>query len=696
MRHWAAALLFLVVAAAASAATDDRWLDADAKVRRIVVCEPAATNLPGDDVGLVSFYTGGLAAPGAKDVRVFAASAEPQILPHRVIDQGPGDQVRIAFATPKGVRRYHVYYGNPKVAEPATQLDVRRGLLYEVRTGEAAGAETVATIERAFARGRPQGAAFVDNIFFGFNPFGPSEGFISCFTAYLAIDKPGTYRIATTSDDCSFVLIDDNLVVKWGGVHGPVGDARHNGPVDLSRGLHKLVYWHAQGGSGTVAEAAWQPPGADRFVVIPKEAFTPVAFARLAEIQVAGQGISPDFDAVRVGESWFQDFYPIHLEFRNLTSPATNPGVKYEWDFGDGQTSSLAGPSHVYLRHGEYRVRLAVTWGPQKAEVVNRVVVERNWWKQSMNVVEPLAEYARIVARYDYEKQDVESLSNAADLFAATRSAGERQRVLETLVFRKDGLAEARLLQRAGELAELYRAAGKFGEAVRAYRQAESKALTAASKASAAIAAARVLLDDLGQAAEAEREFRRALKDYGQAPPLVLRAANVGAGDAACVRGEAAAASAAYAAAEKIPLGGLAETNPTLRVSALARYVEEYIRTKDFEDAAEFIRTWYREFPAQRLTGQIPLFEARLNFARERYDKVLRAANELVGVNPQSAFAAELLFLAAEAALKLERTDDARRALAQIVDDYPEYHRRAEAAALLKKLGGPLGPAVKP
>jgi len=685
-------LIGVVVAAAAVAALggpSDRWLDAEATVRRIVTCEPTATGLPGDDVAVVTFYTGGLAARDGKDVRVFAASAEPRLVPHRVIMEGPGDRLRIAFATPPGVRRYHVYYGNPGAGAPAEVLDVRRGVLYEVRAGEASNAVRVDQIQRAFSRAAPQGAAFVDNIFFGFNPFGPSEGYLSHFVGYLNIKRPGEYRIATTSDDCSFVLIDDKPVIGWGGVHGAVADARHNAPVMLGRGLHKLDYWHAQGGGGTVAEAAWRLPGRDRFEVIPKEAFAPVAFAALEEIQIKGQRISPDFIATRAGESFHDDFYPVRVEFQNLSSPGKAPNMTCQWDFGDGQTSTEQSPSHVYLRHGTYKVRLTVTWGPQKASVTNSVVVERNWWKQSMNVIEPLRAYAKVAAAYDFAKLDAASLVHAVDLFNRAGRTADRRRALETLIFKASGVTERDMWEHAEQLAELCRRDRRHDDAVKVYRRAEAAMGSARGKAAAAIASGRVFLDDLNRAAEAEGEFRRALKDYASAPRGVLRDARIGVGDVACKRGDSDAAMKAYREAEKIPVGGLASKNPTLRVSSLARYVEEYIRTRDFDSAEEFIQTWYREFPSHRVRGQAPLMEARLEFARERYDKVMQVAGDLVSVNRDSAFAPEVLFLSAEAALQLDRRDDARRSLAQIVDDYPEFHRHNEAAELLKKLGGP-------
>lgn len=694
----------LAVAAAAMAcspavasAPDDRWLESDATVRRVVTCKPCDTGLPGDEVAVAMFFTGGLAAADGKDVRVYAADeSQPRLVPHRVLMVGPGDQLRVAFATVKGVERYHVYYGNAKAEPPAQTLAIRRGLLYEVRLGDASGSGSLKEITRAFDRAGPQGAAFVDNIFFGFNPFGPTEGYISHFTGYLKIEKPGEYLVATTSDDCSFVLIDDQEVVSWPGVHGAVGDARHNKPVTMSRGLHKVDYWHSQGGGDAVAELAWQPPGQGRFVVVPKEAFTPVAFAEPAGLLVKGRKINPDFTANRAGEAFYDGFYAVRLTFDNLSQPADARNVGYQWDFGDGQTSTEKAPNHVYLRHGTYKVRLVMTWGPQSAEVTNRVVVERNWWRQSANQVEPPGPYARQVAGYDLEKLDAESLGHAADLFRAARNVKEQVRTLGVLVFKTRNVPAQQMFDKAVELAELRREAGQYDEAVKAYDRAESLLAAPKQKAAILLAAGRVLLEDLNRPAEAEQRFRRVIKDLSGAGRMVVREAQIGLGDVACRRGDRQAAVAAFAEAEKVPLGGLAASNPTLRLSSLARYVDEYTRTKDFDTAEEFLQTWYREFPSHRFVGDVVVLEARLRFAQERYDRVLRLTNDLVGVNRDSPHAAEALLLAAEAAVKLDRKDEARRNLAQIVDDYPESPSRKAASELLEKLGGRLDGAKGP
>ena len=45
----------------------------------------------------------------------------------------------------------------------------------------------------------------------------------------------------------------------------------------------------------------------------------------------------------------------VHFENRSLA------GKQYHWDFGDGQTSTIAHPDHIYKKKGVYQVELSVT-----------------------------------------------------------------------------------------------------------------------------------------------------------------------------------------------------------------------------------------------------------------------------------------------------------------------------------------------
>ena len=58
-------------------------------------------------------------------------------------------------------------------------------------------------------------------------------------------------------------------------------------------------------------------------------------------------------------------------DFRNYSGPY----AEYSWDFGDGQTSTLASPSHIYDEIGEYQVTLTATKGGQSTTFSDKVTI---------------------------------------------------------------------------------------------------------------------------------------------------------------------------------------------------------------------------------------------------------------------------------------------------------------------------------
>ena len=50
--------------------------------------------------------------------------------------------------------------------------------------------------------------------------------------------------------------------------------------------------------------------------------------------------------------------YPLEVSFSELTSGGTNVITSYHWDFGDGHTSTVSNPLHVYNSPGDYTVTL--------------------------------------------------------------------------------------------------------------------------------------------------------------------------------------------------------------------------------------------------------------------------------------------------------------------------------------------------
>jgi PKD repeat protein len=81
--------------------------------------------------------------------------------------------------------------------------------------------------------------------------------------------------------------------------------------------------------------------------------------------------VVPSFD-VNQSKTVDEDF---QFSFTNSTENAT----KYEWDFGDGNTSSETNPKHVYSKKGDFTVQLTATNDDGDFEVTEKVVTVGDW-----------------------------------------------------------------------------------------------------------------------------------------------------------------------------------------------------------------------------------------------------------------------------------------------------------------------------
>ena len=68
------------------------------------------------------------------------------------------------------------------------------------------------------------------------------------------------------------------------------------------------------------------------------------------------------------------NFAPSKVTFTNSTINAST----YSWDFGDGQTSTLANPSHVFLSGGTYNVTLTSKNSIEKTNIINKTITVKN------------------------------------------------------------------------------------------------------------------------------------------------------------------------------------------------------------------------------------------------------------------------------------------------------------------------------
>ena len=78
-----------------------------------------------------------------------------------------------------------------------------------------------------------------------------------------------------------------------------------------------------------------------------------------------------------------------------------------------------------------------------------------------------------------------------------------------------------------------------------------------------------------------------------------------------------------------------------------------FSRQKQFDRAAEELRAWQREFPAEKLDGYLTLLSARYWAGRGKHAQAIAQAEQLQAVNPDSPYIDQLLYLAADSEMRL-------------------------------------------
>ena len=147
----------------------------------------------------------------------------------RVLQLGPGDFCRLAFQPVRGQSEYEILYGGDPPTEALPPWTARDGLLLETRHYRECNLQKLEKVRAAFEAASPIGSDYVGEVRHACNPLTLKQGpFLSRYSGTLHIDVAGSYRIFTSSQDCSFLLIDDKLVISAPGRHGPTGDGtRH-------------------------------------------------------------------------------------------------------------------------------------------------------------------------------------------------------------------------------------------------------------------------------------------------------------------------------------------------------------------------------------------------------------------------------------------------------------------------------------
>ncbi len=655
-------------------ASGQPWHRRDWSHRRVVdVVEPQRLRFPGEDLAVVEFRTAGQVLPDGRDIHVTTATGAA--VPSRVLQVGPGDTARVVFALAAGTR-YIIYYGNED-ADPPERTDIRRGVLLETWAYPGGPMDTLEQVREIFDNvDEVIGRGFRDNIFLGHNPFGPQNRLASRFTGYLLVPRTATYTFAVSSNDASFLLIDGELVIDNGGRRRPQRRAENTAEVRLTAGAHEVVFYHVCAGGAPVAALAWKSPESGDFEPVPAEAFLPVSQVRVGPMETQGRGWNVDFEAVHAGETWMKDRY--YQRYKFSARHSVRRPRQWQWSFGDGQEATGDEVEHVYLRDGEYTVTVTGQIGNDQFSRSHRIVVSRPWDRVTARRLDSVSDYAAIVAEYYFDALEPPPLAEAILLLHEADRTAELIRAGASLVARERAPAEV-LSSAAVIYADVLLEQGLAAAAAEALARAEAMTDDPRTSAALLVRAGRTALDEARDTDKAMRCFSRVVGELAlltSSPDI--RLARIGLGDVHRALGDAEKAAEAYARAgqgRSIP----AERLPFVKGN-YARHVEAYIRSEDYDAAADYLRRWSETFPSDKLEGYWSLLKVRYHLELDEPAAAAVEATTLVNANPDSNYAAELLMLAAEAYGRQNKPAERDAAWRRVVEHYPESELAIEAA----------------
>jgi hypothetical protein len=582
----------------------------------------------------------------------------------------PGQPLKILFDTTGNQPRYHVYLTAQRLAYAPAWNPPEAGCLLEVRDWTGGSMDTVDACRQAWRESkRVQGRGHVPNIFAGANPFGPAENFIALFRGSIHTPVEGDYRFGTTSDDASVLFLNGKVVAEWVGGHGadPHAHRQHSGKVRLPAGTHRLEYLWVQGGGGLTAVAAWQPPGAKDYSVIPPAAFTPVGAFRVVNAEPAPT--APD----TVVFEWRPEAHSVErqwalCEYRfRVFNP--QPNTSYRWTFDDGRTATGANVTHLFLRPGLRRIKLEA--GP--AVLTQEIEIHPRWGHSYEWSDETFVRHRTELLRLDADKLPV------PDLAEVTRLA--------------DALTDAELLtrygreclRRAGELtgahADIFYALGGHFQTpdLRDYATAET-ALRAGIKRQSddqrlKLRLARLLLDTFGKLDETGQVLDRVksdgLNDEQRRLLAILRA------DLTLARGDVETARRQYAA-----IGRLGETDRarySVQRQARLESARAFVARREWEAAENLVRTVEWEAPAERLAPEFGILMAQIHQARREYERAMWRCQRVLTVTANDNLQADVLYQLVDLQRTLGLEQLAERNLAELLRRHPYTEAAARA-----------------
>ncbi|RKY32192.1 MAG: hypothetical protein DRP67_01265 [Candidatus Omnitrophota bacterium] len=579
------------------------WYDKNWEYRKVVKVIHKNRNF--EEVAVFNFF--GKAKPDGSDIRVVDENGKE--IPYFLVYAGPGNKYQISLPAKGDI--FYVYYGNKDAEKVSYNWKPKAGLILEVYKRKGFWCDNWEKAKRIIERskkGKLIGRSFWKKIWDGTNPFSSDKDVVKIYTGYFYCRKPGIYYFATSSAGASFLFIDDKLVASWPGWHKaePFVRPEHSGSIYLTKGIHKLVYYHIGRRRMEISVAAIKIPKRKRFIVIPERFFIPVMECRLIKTEKFGSTITADF-------MWENTNYLCRNGHQLLTFKFTDKSCgkeinRWEWDFGDGQKSYERNPYHTYLLPGFYNVSLKVEDKEGNIDKITlKVKVEQDYSKIYLKP-RHYSEYLEEFRKFNLKNFGKRHLFILADIFLSYNRFDEAYGCFKELMERElEGKEKEKVLLLSADISFRMK---KYEEAEKIYKDM----LKSKYDPEIALKLANLYLSS-GKLIEAKEEFERIKRS--NAGKDIKRKAEIGIGDFYRINGKTDKAKQIY---EKFTDKKLYE----LKNGAFAQSVIYYLKIKDPFSALEKIEEWADEFPVAKLKGDWSILKARALILQKDYKEALK------------------------------------------------------------------------
>lgn len=627
------------------------------------------TDAPGKNIAWAEFYTNQARLPDGSDLRV--TTSDRVILPIYIMRISPDDDlVRLAFQAPAD-GDYQVWWGNPHPDNPPPALQIDRGVLMQIFQfdNDALGGGWQQT-QNVLQQDQPDESFFVPNIFNQFDPTGDYNRRMFLYTGQLHIAEPGTYTFAFDVSTMGYLNIDGQNILAKNRATGMAGRARFSNRLELDPGWHQVQVGVVQTWGRSGAALDWITPNEYRYSPVPASAFAPVSHASAGVLMQVGAEYTVDFTVIPKA----QIFVPPENYFQRYSFAINVPGSfapDVTWTFSDGQQATGLNVDHVFLTPGVYQVQAQVKQGANSFTATRRIRIQDQIYSLGeFPPGDPSGTVGDLINNYSldqlsaqqlylgiqfFEKYgNFDSLSNWGQAWANCKQSEDTQEVFDT----------------ADDLVSRFIQHSQYSQAAAIYQAAANKQMDDESQAGMLFRYATTTCDYANDSEDVLGVLQQWQQNHSDLSAGAQHTLNTALAFAAIANGngklaqqyvDAAgdAANVSYGAAQ-------------IRQGVLAHNVESYIATRDFPTAQRLLNRWDYEFPIAMTQGYTRLLRFELLSAQNLPIAAAKGAVEFVNAEPDSFYAAELLYRAAQAYKQGGQSDNAQAVMDKLKQNYPE------------------------